>query len=385
MPMMSVNIDDHNRMVEKLWDDFEKRCNKRIPIVIVCDEQFQLPLYGTSYGKYYSDPLLMAKVQLETAKWWMNNIVHDGRMGLPKEHWTIHPQLWMVEKEFFGCQAVYQENDYAWAKPISAPKEDLLAMLWDIDPVERLKENKGYLFHKRMKQEFEGKEFQGIPIKVGPPNGIAGTHGIFTTAAEVRGQYELLIDMQKDPDFVKAFLEVITEKIIGKIEAWNSLSGEEKKLPTADGWGMADDSVNVLSPKLFEEFVLPFYKRIYSEMTTGIRGIHLCGHAEQLFEILHDEVGIMSFDGPGPWIDIGWMRDRFGTDVRVNAQVYHHKLRDGTPQEIDNMVRSILTVRAKRGGYMNLVGYPVRGTPPENLRTLYEMGLKYGQVPTNCG
>jgi len=367
-------------MVERLWDDFENRRNERIPIVFACDEQFQLPLYGTTFGKYYRDPILMAEVQLQTTKWWMNNLVQDVRIGLPEDNWVVHPQLWMAEKEFFGCEVVYQENDYAWARPISARKEDLISMLQDIDPVERLKQNTGYRFYNIMKERFEGKDFCGIPIKVAPPNGIAGTHGIFTTATEVRGQDQICIDMAKDQEFVKSFLEIITEKTIERIKAWYQQTGEEKRFPSNEEWSMADDSLNILSPKLYEEFVLPFHERIYSEMTTGRRGIHLCGHAEQLFNVLYHKLRIRTFDGPGPWIDIGRMRDEFGTEVRVNAQVYHHKLRDGNSREIESMVHNILNDRAKRGGHMVLLGYAVAGTPVRNLEIMYRAGLKYGRI-----
>ncbi len=367
-------------MVEELWEDFEKRRNERIPVVFAYDEQFQLPLYGTTYRRYYGDPDLMADVQLKTARWWMNNVIQDSIMGLPKDNWTIHPQLWMAEKEFFGCQIVYQENDYAWARPIAATKQDLISRLWDIDPAKRLRENTGYRFYETMKARFQGKSFCGIPIRVGPPNGIATTHGIFTSAAEIRGHEKLCVDMARDPAFAKELLGVITEKTIARMKAWHELSTDEVRIPFSDTWSMADDSICILSPRSYEEFVLPFHERIYSEMTTGIRGIHLCGHAQHLFRILHNKARIRLFDGPGPWIDLGSMRDEFGTDVRINAQVYHQKLREGNPEAIDEMVRGILTERAKRGGHMVLMGYAVEGVKVRNLNTMYGAGLKYGRI-----
>lgn len=375
-------IQRHNTMVEELWEDFEERCNERIPIVFAYDEQFQLPLYGTTYRKYYGDPDLMADVQLSTAKWWMNNVVQDSIMGLPKDNWIVHPQLWMAEKEFFGCEIVYQENDYAWARPMTARKQDLISLLWSIDPAKRLKENTGYRFYKSMKARFQGRRFCGIPIEVEPPNGIAMTHGIFTTAAEIRGHEKLCVDMARDPEFAKSLLDVITEKTLARMKAWHELAGDEVKVQSTDTWSMADDSICILSPKLYEEFVLPFHERVYSEMTTGIRGIHLCGHAQHLFSILHSRLRIGLFDGPGPWIDLGWMRDEFGTDVRINAQVCHQKLKEGGPEAIETMVRDILTERAKRGGQMVLMGYAVTGTRIANLNAMYAAGLKHGGVPS---
>jgi uroporphyrinogen-III decarboxylase len=231
-----------------------------------------------------------------------------------------------------------------------------------------------------MKQNFEGKRYNGLPIKVGYPGNLAGTHGLFTTAVEVRGHARLLAEMRTDPEFVKSLLEVISEKIIEHIKAWYQLVGEEKKLPSPDTWGMADDSLQMLSPRLYKDFVLPFHKKMYAEMTTGTRMIHLCGHSEQHFKTLYDELGIRVFDGPGPWINIGWMRDEFGTDTRINAQVYHQKLKEGSPQDIESMISGILTKKAKRGGYMTLLGYAVNGVPLENLEMMYKFGLKYGSV-----
>jgi len=44
------------------------------------------------------------------------------------------------------------------------------------------------------------------------------------------------------------------------------------------------------------------------------------------------------------------------------------------------MVRGMLTEKAKRGGYITLLGYAVRGVSLENLETMYKAGLKHGRV-----
>jgi len=281
-------FEEHNAAVKKLWDDFHRGTNERVPITFSADEQFRLPFYGCTFREYYMDPLLQIEVQLVTTEWILNNIEQDSRMGPPENGWHIAPVRWMAEREYFGCEVVYQENDYAWAKPLPLGKKELLKEIRSINPIDRVKEGELYKQVTTMKKAVKGRKFRGLPVQAG---GSGSTLGIFTTAAEIRGIDQLCVDIYEAPQFVHAFMDVLTDQIINRYKAWDTLLNIKKQYPSSGGFSICDDSLQLISEKTYREFVLPYHKRLFDEMTTGARGIHLCGHAQQHFKTLHDELG----------------------------------------------------------------------------------------------
>jgi len=115
-------------------------------------------------------------------------------------------------------------------------------------------------------------------------------------------------------------------------------------------------------------------------MTTGAKGMHLCGHAQQHFQTLHDELGITSFDGPGPFVDIARMRADIGEPIFISAQMNHSITRTGPPELIDKTIKGILTEGAKVPGKLTLLGYIPKGTPLEHLKIMYESGKRHGVI-----
>jgi len=100
------------------------------------------------------------------------------------------------------------------------------------------------------------------------PSAGRGTTGIFTKAAEIRGLEQMCIDFYEDPAFTHRFLRLVTEKLMERIKAWHRLvCGEELKLPASGGFGICDDSLQIISAALYERCVLPYHELLYSTMT----------------------------------------------------------------------------------------------------------------------
>lgn len=372
-----VDFERHNADVKKLWDDFANGKNERVPITISADEQFRLPFYGCTFREYYTDPLLQIEVQLVTTDWLLNNLEQDSIMGLPENGWYVAPVRWMAEREYFGCEVVYQENDYAWAKPLPLSKKELLKEIRSINPIERVRENELYKQVMTMKEAVKGRKFNGLPVHAG---GGGGTHGIFTAAVEIRGIEQLCIDIYEDPEFVHAYMDVLTEQIINYFKAWDTLLEIKKEYPSPAGFGIGDDSIQLLSNKVYREFVLPYHKRLFDEMTTGSRSIHLCGYAQQHFKTIHDELGVTSFDGPGPFVDMAKMRADIDEPIFITARTNSTVIQTGPAELIDEEMKNLFNESAKVPGKFTLLGYISKGTPMENLKIMYESGKKHGVI-----
>lgn len=365
----------HNATVAALWEAYAAGTNERVPLTFAIDEQYRLPRYGCGYRRYYQSAALQLNAQLQTEKIFRQTIVHDREMGLP-EVWTVTPQFWMAEREYFGAAVHFQEHDYAWAEPLALDKAALIAHIQAIDPAARVREESLFALYREMKRLAEGREFAGRPVRVTLWN---GTHGLFTIAAELRGLEQLCLDLLEDPLFAEEYLAAVAEALIGRMLAWNEVLEAGVTYPTGNLWGGADDSLQLISERTFREQVLPHVRRVYDRMSRGPRSIHLCGKSHQHYRALHEELGITVFDGPGIYVDLGWVREQCGGEIEITAQFNNAVLVTGPPAAVEREIARVLTPAAKRGK-LNLMGYVPLGTRPEYLALAYEYAVRHGQT-----
>ncbi len=372
-----TDLEAHNARTRALLAAYGEGAHERVPIALAFDEQYLLPRFGCSFAEYYTDVSKQIDVQLRSQNWIRHRVLQDAEMG-PPEAWYLLPPSWMDENELWGAEVVLQENDYAWGQPLPLGKVGLLRHLEGLDIEERI--TRGTLFrqHRQMQRLTEGREYLGRPVRV-TELPIAGTHGVFTKAAELRGIEQLCVDLHEDPLFVREFLGTMCRLTVERLRCWRRLCGQPDTLPLQHGWGIADDSLTLISRRDYETHVLPHHEWLYAAMTTGTRHIHLCGHVQHLFGTLREKLGITIFDGPGTQVDIPQMIDDVGTDVVIQAQVSHAFLRAAEPVMREAVAR-VLDDRAKRRVKMRLLGYATQGVSDAALRAFYEAGLEYGRL-----
>lgn len=374
----NIDFKQHADEVNALYEAYAKKANNRVPVTFMIDEQFWLKQSKHSFKSFYSDPIVHLNAQLEGNHWFANNIIGDMIPGIP-DKWIVNTVHWMEENEFFGCDVVYQENDYAWAKPLLMGKEDLLKHIATLDPEAQVRKNSAFSLYWALKELVEGRTFCDRPIEIAMPG--RGTQGIFTKAAEIRGLEQLCLDIYDDPDWVTEYLSLITEKSIARTKAWYRLiKGIEMPVPAEEGFLGIDDSLQMISSDLYEQFVLPCHEKYYSTFTKGWRGIHLCGRSMQHYKVLHDKLGITLIDGPGLFADHGFYLKNLGTDLKMNAQFDHTILAMGTEQDIEDMTKKLLRPEAKCPGRFQIKGYVHRLTRLENIAHCYRMAKKYGVI-----
>jgi hypothetical protein len=377
-PLTPAQRKQHAARVADLWQAYGRGENSRVPIAFASDDQLWIKVAGCTFGQFYLQPKCHLRAQLEGRKWFTEHVIAD-MSPLPPEIWTVGVQLWMEENEFFGCKVIYQEDNYAWGMPLEMDKACLLAYLADLDPEQRVLSSSAYRMYNELKALTSGIEYEGRKVQVAAPG--QGTHGIFTKAAEVRGLEQLCLDLNEDPDFAHTYLQLFTTKEIARIQAWRKLTQPDAPdLPLKTSWSCPDDSLQLLSPALYKEFVLPCHELLFTSMTTDGRGMHLCGYSSQHFETLNRKLGIKSIDGPGVFVDHGYYLRTFAPDFSFNAQTEHGVVTNGSPSEIETMIQGLLTTGAKVAGRFNIVGFVERDTPLANVDICYQAGIRAGQI-----
>lgn len=375
--MAPAEQEEHSQHVAELLAAFAKERNRRVPITFASDEHLWLSLTDNSFRQFYLDPRVNLEVQLTGLKWLLDNVVHDRVCRYP-DVWRAAPRDWMFENTFFGTEIRYQDNDYAWARPLALAKEDLIRALRDLDTEQRIRDSLLWRLYTEMKELAADMQFAERKVEISTPG--QGTHGPFTTACALRGSGQLCMDVAEDPDFVRSLLEAITEKTLERMRFWLALDGvTDTDLPQSQDRSLSDDAIQMLSPEAYERLVLPCHEHLYSALTTGKRMIHLCGRAMQHYPLLYHKLGVTHIDGPGAFADHGKFLAEMPA-LSLAAQMQHTCLISGPDSAIERMLGGILSKTAKQPGRFQLMGFITAATPMANVRTAYELGKDLGVI-----
>lgn len=379
LPQVDPSFDygKHNEEVKQVWDSFHAGDPIRVPMILGVNPRVLLcnPMYnpkGISFEEYWNDPDVMLRVQLEFAYYRDHFLFYDHYMGLPNEWWIgVDPQNF-GEAAWLGAPLKFIPGDTPdTTVPLNDDNREMLFEKGIPDPFS------GVMGRIRDYYEYfnNGKHtFMGRPVKAG--GGMLGTDGPMTIACSLRGATEFCIELYEDPDYAMQLLEFITEATIQRIRAWRNYYG----VGTPDAMYIADDSIALLSVRDYERFILPFHKRIISELTTGkgSNQIHLCGDATRHFKTIRDELNVGYFDTGFP-VKHGELCKELG-NVIINGGPKVDILKDGSAEDIANETKRILdeVLPVSKTFVMRDANNVAPGTSPENIQVMYDTVKKYG-------
>ncbi|MDI6827854.1 MAG: uroporphyrinogen decarboxylase family protein, partial [Armatimonadota bacterium] len=264
--MQEIDFEAHNREVKEVWDAYYIGKPIRVPMILGLNVRYYLftswlnPRQIT-FQEYSEDPELMLETQLEFQYYVRHNLLQDAEMGMPKQAWhAVYVDLQNTyEASWFGCPIRYYDGQVPDTEPILSDSRK--RMLFDKgmpDPFKSGSMEKNLRFYEKLKDKIRNFTFMGLPVSDVIPSGL-GTDGPFTAAVNLRGATKLCMDIYDDPEYVHELLKYITEATITRIKAWRKMLGHELK-PKC--WGIADDSIQLLSCEAYREFVLPYHKRL---------------------------------------------------------------------------------------------------------------------------
>jgi len=183
-----------------------------------------------------------------------------------------------------GSEVIFPENGAPAVRPICSSIDAGIQLLKRDIIFER---NALYRQHVEFRHQLQ-KEF---PREQVPFSGF-GKEGPITSAVLLRGQ-DFFMDLYDRPEETKEFLELLTQSIIQFVKFCRDSSRQPSVSPA--GTGLADDFAALVSPRLWSEFVLPYWQQYYTELTTGPRSLH-CEDLTPNHLPYVKELGLMSFD-----------------------------------------------------------------------------------------
>jgi uroporphyrinogen decarboxylase len=140
----------------------------------------------------------------------------------------------------------------------------------------------------------------------------------------------------------------------------------------------------LLSPALFERFILPHLKRLIDlghSYHLKVQ-LHCCGGFAPLIPMLikADLDGLHAIQPSCHGMDLIKLKDDFGDRILFNGAIdSHHVLIEGTPETVSAQTRKVLDIMAPGAGYIAGASHDtiLEETPVENVLAMFDTVLQY--------
>jgi uroporphyrinogen decarboxylase len=306
---------------------------------------FAAAMVGYSKVDVYEDPEKCFWAQLRTHEMfdaW--GLLYYGGAAFPSQE--------------FGGNIRMPTSEYAMAASLARPAVELEEDVWKLELPDVKTAGDLPLMMRANKLQAE----HGLPINL-PGMGILSSVGYIT------GVERMCRWMIKRPELVHRLCRIVTDFLVAIAEYWVDTFGLEHILPTN---GAPTEANQIISPKQFEEFCLPYQKEIYDKLfALGMKHIftHICG--EQNLNLPYwaqlpmGDPGIVSV---GHEVDLDTASKYFPNDI-IMGNVEPAVIQTRTPEEVYELSRICIEKGKKhRAGFILAPGCEMpANAPPYNV------------------
>jgi uroporphyrinogen decarboxylase len=195
--------------------------------------------------------------------------------------------------------------------------------------------------------------------------------GPFTLSSLLRGQSVFLGDLIKNQELVRAILRPATESVKRFAEA--TVEHEADIVVAADPMA----STSVISPKMFEEFALPYLKEVMSVVRKAgsVPSLHVCGMTGPILRnLVETGTRIVELDH---LVDLKKAKEAIGKDVCIQGNIDPVSiLLRGKPEDVEKHALECISEAGQSGGFILSSGCEVPlETPLENIRAMVTASL----------
>lgn len=202
---------------------------------------------------------------------------------------------------------------------------------------------------------------------------IGWTNGPINVASQLVNLNELLLGMVTDPQTVHKLLEICTQVACVYAEELVKAGVD------AVAYGHASASATVISPQFYEEFALPYERRIVETIhRAGAKAItHICGNTAPIIDLIKTNgADIIDFDHV---CDLE-MLHAAAPDKVFRGNINPATFAVGTPQEIRREVEELMKKPAARSCLLLGSGCEINmNTKLENLYEFVKTGRELGK------
>ena len=309
-----------------------------------CDRPAVTPIFmswaahfiGRTYRDYYLDGDVLAQSQLAVVRAF--NLDQASAISDP---WR--------EASAYGMEFDYPEQG------VGRPRAMLVQSLQDISRI------RPFDIENALRPRQRIESVRRMANAVGRTHSVLGwVEGPLAVYADLRGVESMFLDLIDSPQMYLQAAEIIIENQIRFARAQVTAG--------ADMVGVGDSVASLISPPMYQQFVLPFERRLIDAIheAGAAAKLHVCGD-------ISNSIRLMAQTG-GDIIDVDWMvpldeaRAAVGPDVTLAGNFDPSAvLLQGTPQEVADAARKNIEMAGRR--FILQPGCEVPpGTPEKNIR-----------------
>ena len=336
----------------------------RIRSAIAMEQPDQVPVFLHTTGPfmakhsdidlydYFHSPGLMFRAQ---------NYMHQRFSGLSQ----YMPDLGSVpEAAGIGAPITFTDDGVPWVGEFVETEADLEKLsLPDV-------ENAGYM--TRMLSNYR---YMRNRVDYDIPVHFYSVMSPWAVAALIRGVSNLMTDIISNPKFVHKLVQKCTRLEI----MWLEVMQREVPPKYFDRILLNDDIASFVSLEQFREFILPAYQEVYAAFPKCQRWYHNDGNATAILEGIA-EAGVQCFHF-GYQVDPVYIKKTIGDRVCLMGSIPPLQvLREGTPDDVDAAVKTIIQLIGRDGGLIVAAGgYLSEGTPLANIEAMIRACEKHGK------
>jgi hypothetical protein len=374
-----IAIDYPVEKMERSRARMEARANfrivDRVPVNYCVVPRYFAPLFGLRYIDYFKDAETEFYWQLQFAKFHIENIPSDLCTQpvisvLPYFDNAIPPSAqgaelgWTDDEPIRALPTIHtieQMERFEVAKPDAGLRGTAIAWWHEM-----------HEFAQQTRVTFNGIEarVEAAPLTLG---GLS-PHMI---AVDLCGE-NFYWWMKEYPEACHRFLQKITQ---GEMEAELHTRRIDPR-PRGQVFGQAEDSAQIMSPKMFKEFCVPYANQMFERFGPGGHAVHMCGQSTHLHQVLKQDMKMTQFDIFGYLVPPKVAAANLGRDTLLWGNINPMLMKDGTRQEVKQAAWECLEAMAPCGGLMLGDGANVcPGTPLQSFQAIMEAAEEYGTGP----
>jgi uroporphyrinogen-III decarboxylase len=317
------------------------------PVGFIIDSPWIPGWYGISKIDYYTSDELWLNANLKAADsfpdiWFMPGFWSE--YGMCTEPSAFGSRMIFLENNLPHAEKVLKETEDAGRLPSPEVRTDGLLPFM----INRLRNNEGKI------------------IEAGHQIRFAVSRGPLNIASFLMGTTELMTAIGMDPEGTHLLLKKITDFVC------NWLTWQKKSFPSIDGVLILDDIIGFIGEDEFREFVLPYFKRIFSCTDSKVRFLHNDADGLITAKYLSEmDVNVFNFSFEHSLNDI---RALAGPDVILAGNIPPRDvLSAGTPDQVRAAVKKAF---GETNNYNNIIWSAGGGMPPdvssENIQAFIE-------------
>lgn len=329
-------------------------------------------------GRQFKDMIDDAREHMLTLilnkKWRMENVRDD---------WPLETETLTIEPTFGALRGVEFPIEIEWQGNDTPKSHHLITEVEQIDDLEVSSVNIGLNarrieFYKAMRDMVDDYDIKlnGTPLELKVDINHHG--GPIPSAYALCGP-NLFMWMVLDPGRVHHLMEIVTESFVKVIDYFDELTGKE---PGHWFWAGCDTG-EMISPKMFREFVVPYYLKIWEKQGRP-RMFHMCGKIDHILEIIRDDLKIDILEHFGFPTDRQLLAEKYSGRVVMRGGPHPGLIKDGPIDKIIAECEDYITTLGQKGGFILSEGASiVPGTPLNHIDAMVEASKRVGNIMDN--